>query len=165
MLEFLALLFGGCPSGFAKIDFQDQKVCVMRDYYQVDGVRTPLTYPEALAIAEEKGWDLPTPDLVDAIWNAADLKLTPLPMTPDETMASESVIITHDYLIDQQIGGRKFDLVAGHKKDVVQQQMPGRVTIYGWHRTNGSPIQPVSSVHSEWYYDYSHGIRFVKFLN
>jgi hypothetical protein len=31
--------------------------------------------------------------------------------------------------------------------------------IYGWHRTDGSPIQPVYSGHIWWYVDYSHGIR------
>lgn len=38
---------------------------------------------------------------------------------------------------------------------------PGRVAIYGWHRSNGSPIQPLSTVHGEYYADYSHGIRLV----
>jgi hypothetical protein len=38
---------------------------------------------------------------------------------------------------------------------------PGRVAIYGWHRSNGDPIQPLSTVHGEFYADYSHGIRLV----
>ncbi len=39
-------------------------------------------------------------------------------------------------------------LIAGHKKDVVITNrlltMPKRVAIYGWHRPNGSPIQPLA---------------------
>ena len=38
---------------------------------------------------------------------------------------------------------------------------PGRIAIYGWHRLNGSPIQPLSTVHGACYADYSHGIRLV----
>ncbi len=56
-------------------------------------------------------------------------------------------------------------LVAGQKKDVVMASRmasnPGRVAIYGWHRSSGSPIQPVSTVHGANYADYSHGIRLV----
>lgn len=33
--------------------------------------------------------------------------------------------------------------------------------IYGWHKPDGNPIQPVYSGHVDWYVDYSHGIRFV----
>jgi hypothetical protein len=38
---------------------------------------------------------------------------------------------------------------------------PGRVAIYGWHRSKNDPIQPVSTVHGASYADYSHGIRLV----
>ena len=37
----------------------------------------------------------------------------------------------------------------------------GRIAIYGWHRPNGAPIQPLSTVHGACYADYSHGIRLV----
>jgi hypothetical protein len=56
-------------------------------------------------------------------------------------------------------------LLAGHKKDLVLANRlssnRGRVAIYGWHRGNGDPIQPLSTVHGEYYADYSHGIRLV----
>jgi hypothetical protein len=35
------------------------------------------------------------------------------------------------------------------------------VAIYGWHRRDGKPIQPLSTVHEASYADYSHGIRLV----
>ena len=57
------------------------------------------------------------------------------------------------------------ELISGHKKDVVLTNLlrskPGRIAIYGWHRQNGEPIQPLSIVHGAWYADYSHGIRLV----
>ena len=57
-------------------------------------------------------------------------------------------------------------LVAGHKKDVVISAKlagsPGKVAIYGWHRTNGTAIQPLHLGHSAAWVDYSHGIRLVQ---
>jgi hypothetical protein len=55
--------------------------------------------------------------------------------------------------------------VAGIKKDVVitkeLSERPGHVAIYGWHKLDGKPIQPLTTVHVDWYVDYSHGIRLV----
>ncbi|MFH0991595.1 MAG: T9SS type A sorting domain-containing protein [bacterium] len=34
--------------------------------------------------------------------------------------------------------------------------------IYGWHKLDGTPIQPVYNGHEQTYADYSHGIRLVK---
>jgi len=33
------------------------------------------------------------------------------------------------------------------------------VAIYGWHYPSGAPIQPLTTVHVDWYVDYSHGAR------
>ena len=56
-------------------------------------------------------------------------------------------------------------LVAGHKKDVVLTALlgsrPGKVAIYGWHRLDGKPIQPLYTGHTDRWVDYSHGIRLV----
>ena len=38
----------------------------------------------------------------------------------------------------------------------------GALAIYGWHRLDGRPIQPLSLVHEASYADYSHGIRFMQ---
>ncbi len=74
----------------------------------------------------------------------------------------------HNSQIEQQLtasGGRHGQLVAGIKKDVIISsriaERPDRVVIYGWHKTDGKPIQPVYSGHVYWYVDYSHGIRFM----
>ena len=56
-------------------------------------------------------------------------------------------------------------LVAGHKKDVVLTPqlalLANRVAIYGWHRAEGNPIQPLTLVHAATWADYSHGVRLV----
>ena len=57
-------------------------------------------------------------------------------------------------------------LVAGHKKDVVIANKlfatAGRVAIYGWHKADGKPIQPLYTGHTATRADYSHGIRLVR---
>jgi hypothetical protein len=62
-------------------------------------------------------------------------------------------------------GIRLGSLVSGHKKDVVITNLlakrPGQIAIYGWHRSKGAPIQPLSTVHGAGYADYSHGIRLI----
>jgi len=150
-----------CPEDFIPFDFKGSDICVMTDYYKVDNVRQPLSYPEAVRIAQENGWGLPTKELVDEIWNQADMKLEPVPLPPGPQMTSQGYFVKHDDIINKQLEGRSYTLVAGHKKDIVQQQKKGRVTIYGWHRKTGNPIQPVYSGHGENYADYSHGVRFV----
>ena len=56
-------------------------------------------------------------------------------------------------------------LVAGDKKDIVltpqHAAKPGKVAIYGWHRTNGVAIQPLYLGHADSWADYSHGVRLV----
>ena len=166
MRSILALLFStniafSCGD-FVEVPFQDSYICVSPDYYEVDGVRTPMGMDQIEILLDRYDAILPTPEMVDAIWQHADLRLSPIPMAPGPRMTSIDYYIRHDSLIDEQIGDRNFVLVAGHKKDVVQQQVDGRVSIYGWHRSDGTPIQPLNSTtHSENYFDYSHGIRLI----
>jgi hypothetical protein len=62
-----------------------------------------------------------------------------------------------------EAGVKNGELVAGIKKDIILSariaKQPGKVVIYGWHKPDGKPIQPVYSGHVDWYVDYSHGIR------
>ena len=39
---------------------------------------------------------------------------------------------------------------------------PGKVAIYGWHKTDGKPIQPLYTGHTAAWVDYSHGIRLIQ---
>src|SRR5262249_47330721 len=74
----------------------------------------------------------------------------------------------HERAIEQRrlrIGGRLGELTAGHKKDIVisarPRIAPGRLAIYGWLREDGSPIQPLSTMHDAKDADYSPGGRLV----
>ena len=56
-------------------------------------------------------------------------------------------------------------LTAGHHKDLVSTPRlagtPGKVAIYGWHRPDGTPVQPLYTGHADTWVDYSHGVRLV----
>jgi len=143
-------------------------ICVTPDYLALgsdrDYVRVPLGLPAAASIASRFDMTLPTPRMVDTIYAQASVRLSPAPMTPGPQMSSTEYFLRHNATIEGQLRGRG-GLVAGQKKDVVMASRmanaPGRVAIYGWHRSAGSPIQPVSTVHGANYADYSHGIRLV----
>lgn len=143
-------------------------ICVTPDYLALgsdsDFVRVPLGLPAAASIAGRFGMMLPTSRMVDAIYAQASVKLSPAPMQAGPQMSSTAYFLRHNQTVEAQRGGR-MGLISGHKKDVVMANRmaanPGRVAIYGWHRSNGNPIQPVSTVHGASYADYSHGIRLV----
>jgi hypothetical protein len=108
--------------------------------------------------------------MVDAIYRAAALKLDPLPIPPSPAMTSVPVFEQHNAMVRTQrlellqafpLGA----LVAGHQKDVVISARllgsPGKVAIYGWHKTNGAPIQPLYLGHASTWVDYSQCTRLV----
>ena len=138
---------------------------VSKDYVMADGIRVSLLPASAKEIADRLNCVLPTPELVSLIWQNADLKLAPKSMR--EYRALLDTLLDHDAFISSQIAAapnKAYRLVAGHKKDIVTpsgRSKPGKVVIYGWHRLDGKPIQPESSVHSDGYKDYSHGLRLV----
>ncbi|NBC16400.1 MAG: hypothetical protein GVY18_03685 [Bacteroidetes bacterium] len=158
------------PISFVSGTGDSLTVWVTRDYLAIgsdaDFVRMPLSLPSARTIAQTFELVLPTARLVDAIYAQADLQLDPQPMTPGPEMRSNAYYGSHQRMIEEQRAGRAPDgLIAGHKKDVVvttrMNSQPGRVPIYGWHRSVGDPIQPLSLVHGATYEDYSHGLRLI----
>jgi len=147
-------------------------IWVTPDYLAIgsdaDFLRIPLTYPSAIAIANNFNCLLPTQKMVDAIYEQAAVHLKPSPMTPGPEMRSSVYYLTHQKKIEIQFNSTGYPhgvLVSGHKKDVVLTNRlfshPGHIAIYGWHQLNGDPIQPLSTVHGARYADYSHGIRLV----
>ncbi|MDB5196149.1 MAG: hypothetical protein JWP88_519 [Flaviaesturariibacter sp.] len=141
---------------------------VTPDYLSIgtddDWARIPLTPMAAQRIADSLHCFLPTRKLVDAIYTAAAVKLEPMPMYA--LRDSTPTMYQHHLIIEGQRQGRK-GLIAGIKKDVVisgkinRDAKPHRVAIYGWHKPDGKPIQPLYTGHVDWYVDYSHGIRLV----
>jgi hypothetical protein len=145
------------------------EIRVAPDYLAVgteeDHLVASLGLPNALRVARELGFALPTAKLVDVIWEHADFRYTPapLPSAAGSTMRKPPYQLQHRDLIEAEGKPPAGTLVAGHKKDVVLSskltQQPGRLAIYGWHRADGRPIQGVSLFHGADYADYSHGIR------
>jgi hypothetical protein len=146
---------------------------VMPDYLAVgndtDYCRIPMNPHTAQKLATRFGASLITSRLSDHIYAMADIKLSPfnyIPVGNDNELVSK--FEEHNSQIEKQLseaGGRKGDLIAGIKKDVILSSSiadrPDRVVIYGWHKPDGIPVQPVYSGHVDWYVDYSHGIRFI----
>lgn len=141
---------------------------VMPDYLAVgsntDFVRVPMTPMTAQRLADLYGCSLITRRISNIVYSDAESRLDPKPMT--ENRESVSTFIAHNDIIEGQRAGKPLGmLTCGIKKDVVLTNLlatkPTRVAIYGWHYTNGTPIQPLSTVHVNTYVDYSHGIRFM----
>lgn len=147
---------------------------VTPDYLAVgsdaDYFLTPLTPATAQRIADFAGCALPTRKMVNAIYAAAEVKLPPSPIPPGPLMTTVPEFAKHHNIVRTQrvatlqtapLGA----LVAGHKKDVVvTARLAGttnKVAIFGWHQTNGVPIQPFYLGHTAAWVDYSHGIRLV----
>lgn len=146
---------------------------VMPDYLAIgsnsDYCRIPMGPATAQKIANTFGALLPTSKLVDDIYSKADVKLAPVTYTPvgnQNELVSKFVL--HNTAIDSQIAaaGKPIGLVVGGtKKDVIIStkilEKPDNVVIYGWHKLDGTPIQPVYNGHIGTYVDYSHGIRLI----
>ena len=147
-------------------------IYVASDYLSIgnddDYFRAPLNLHSARIVADEFNVLLPTRTIVKLIHKSAIAKLKPTPLPPGSSMTSTEYFVSHNALIDTQLSEKGIEpgqLVAGHKKDVVistkLNHNPQAIAIYGWHRPNGSIIQPLSVVHGAEYADYSHGIRMV----
>jgi hypothetical protein len=130
-----------------------------------DWARVHVSARLAQRLADSLGCILPTTQMIDQIYAAARVKLEPIPMYAYRD--STPTFWQHHLIIEGQRKGRK-GLIAGIKKDIVQTEKlkaypnNDRVAIYGWHRLNGKPIQPLYLGHVWWYVDYSQGVRLVK---
>jgi len=179
-----ALLAGDLPSflrHLKPVSFQGRRshggtarivICVTPDYLAVgsdaDFLRVPMGLQPALTIARRFGFVLPTTKMVDAIYAQADVHLVPLPLPAGPEMRSTDYMWRHNSMIHaqrQEMDAPLGKLVAGHKKDIALTgrlwAQPQRVAIYGWQHPDGTPIQPLSTVHGARYADYSHGVRLV----
>lgn len=162
------------PQGL-KITYQ-----VMPDYITIDGIRVPMAGQTAQKVADLYGMNLPTSKMSNQIWEAADTKIRPPPLSGGGTIGgkhysgkevvqhkisdSDSAVQYSD-MIQQEIAGHpNATLVAGHMKDLVQPEgSPDKLGLYGWHGKDGKPLQYSAqtphdtSVHSE----YGAGVRLV----
>jgi len=184
---FTEISNGNIPDFLRKLikiqaQFQDSTGClinytyeVMPDYLAIgsnqDFCRIPMGPRTAQKLANLFGASLPTRKLVNEIYQQAQQKLAPISYLPVGN-ANELVskFLEHNQAIEAQFavaGGELGQLVAGIKKDVVvsnkifDPSRPKHVVIYGWHKLDGQPIQPLTNIHIDWYVDYSHGIRLI----
>ena len=146
------------------------RIWVSSDYLAIgseqDFVRLPMNPITAQRIADHFGCILPTAKMVDLIYSQANVKLKPKPFPPGPNMVRTAQYVRHNEVIEDQIASRDLrQLIAGHKKDVVISnkllRKKKKVAIYGWHQMNGKAIQPLSTVHGNYYADYSHGVRLI----
>lgn len=137
-----------------------------------NSVRIALSPLSAQLVADRVGALLPTTKLVEVLYQNAQTKLPPRPISPSAWMVRPPEFLKHDQIIDEQLSSSTNDLhagvsrlIAGHKKDIVLsnvlEERPHRLAIYGWHNAEGKPIQPLSTYHGDWYSDYSHGTRLI----
>lgn len=154
------------PSGLVSVDHDGARWLVSPTYIG------PIGIGEAEELANRLGYELPTPGLVDAIWRAADRKIDASRMVRTDhdgtpaTMASPEMMRTQAERIAREIGdaslGIEYRLLAGVFKDVVRDPTSGKIGLYGWHRANGTPIQPFYAGHARGWRDYSQGLRLVR---
>jgi hypothetical protein len=144
----------------------------MPDYLAIgsdtDFILMPMSPQLAQRIADLTDTSLPTPVMVDAIWRAAAVRLGPDSIAPSAAMITMPVFADHNRLVRARREANHAPagaLVAGHKKDVVLSArldtLTNRVAIYGWHKPDGRPIQPLNTWHTTGHVDYSHGVRLV----
>ncbi|HEU4472787.1 MAG TPA: hypothetical protein VFR58_16950 [Flavisolibacter sp.] len=129
-----------------------------------DWARVNLTPRAAQRIADSFGCFLPTRKMVDDIYRSATVKLEPMPLF---ALRDSSPTMYHHHLIIEGQRKQRKGLIAGIKKDIVlsgrlsENGKADRVAIYGWHRTDGKPIQPLYTGHVYWWVDYSQSVRLV----
>lgn len=145
---------------------------VLPDYLAIgsdqDYLLVPMMPATAQAIADLTGCSLPTRKIVDEVHSAAPVKLEPSPMKPGKEMTTVAWFSNHNQIVAQQRNQqaqRAGTITAGHKKDVVitprLTNSPGKIAIYGWHKRDGKPIQPLYLGHTERWVDYSQCVRLI----
>lgn len=151
---------------------------VLSDYITLEGIRVPMTGATAQRIANHFSMNLPTTKMDRQIWEAANTKLKPSPMSGGATIGGKyytgeevvrSKINTSDTSvafndkINDQLKGKDPTLVAGHMKSIVQPDDPNRLGLTGWYHPDGTPIQKgnISSHDTQQHSEYAAGTRLV----
>lgn len=153
-------------------DGHTAELWVAADYLAIgsdeDFVRIPMTPAAAQKLAERLDSSLPTPKLVDTIFERAPAKLAPSYIDGGPTDSTADDVRVHNAKVERNRLAKGITLgvlTAGHQKDIVLttrlSEEEDRVAIYGWHKSDGAPIQSLSCRHSCRYADYSHGVRLV----
>ncbi|RLB63549.1 MAG: hypothetical protein DRI90_06635 [Deltaproteobacteria bacterium] len=142
---------------------------VSADALRLHGIRFDLTAEGAQQVADMLGTILPTPFILELIWEQADIQLEPCTLPADAKMATTTRMIRHSRCVDEKIAGRQ-GLVANVGKHWVLSNRLGEpagkrrnvAANFGWFRHGRRPIQTVGTVHDTAHTDYSQVVRLIK---
>lgn len=157
---------------------------VSPNFLNIDGIFVPMTGPTAQKIADALGMNLPTSVMSRQIYDNADAKLVPSPMSAGGVIGgkqytgeqvvkglignSETSVAYSQRILDEQ-AKTKGQLYAGHMKDIVQPGLNSdRLYMQGWYDKDGKAIQGKSeqaesarTVHNKDHSEYAGGLRLV----
>lgn len=162
------------PGGY-KITYK-----VMPDFISIDGIRVPMSGVTAQKVADYYGMSLPTSKMSKQIWDAADTKIRPTPLSAggvingkyytgkevvDHKISDSDSSVAYSQMIEDELKKHPpGTLIAGHMKDLVQPEGgPNKLGLYGWYGTDGKPLQYSArtphdtTIHTE----YGAGVRLV----
>jgi len=138
---------------------------VSSDALTVLGVRINVTARGAQRIADALGTVVPTPRILQLIWEQAEVRLEPCNANPDAEMASTQRMIEHSECVDQRVAGRRGMVANEGKHWVLSNRLAGKENLaanYGWFVKGSRPIQGVGTHHDTGHTDYSQIVRLVK---
>lgn len=141
------------------------RIQVSTDALTVLGVRVDVTAEGAQRIADALGTVLPTPRVLQLIWEQADVRIEPCTSTADAKMASTARMLQHSECVDQRIAGKKGMVANEGKHWVLSNRIAGKENLaanYGWFIKGRRPIQTVGTRHDTAHTDYSQIVRLVK---
>ncbi|HKO53459.1 MAG TPA: hypothetical protein VJV79_37375 [Polyangiaceae bacterium] len=141
------------------------RIQVTTDALTILGVRFDVTAEGAQRIADQLHAILPTPRILQLIWEQAAVRIDPCTLPPDEKMASTARMIQHSSCVDQRIGGRAGMVANEGKHWVLSNRIAGKDNLaanYGWFIRGRRPVQTVGTRHDTAHTDYSQILRLVK---
>ena len=132
---------------------------VMPDYITIDGIRVPMAGQTAQKVADYFGMALPTAKQVKQIWEAADVKFRPQPLSAggviggkhysgqevvQHKISDSDAAIAYSDMIEQESQQRgRGNLNAGYMKSIVRPEgNPDKLSLYGWLGEKGDALQP-----------------------
>jgi len=141
------------------------QIQVTTDALTILGVRFDVTAEGAQRIADQLHAILPTPRILQLVWEQAAVRIEPCTLPPDEKMASTARMIQHSDCVDQRIAGRTGMVANEGKHWVLSNRIAGKDNLaanYGWFMRGRRPVQTVGTRHDTAHTDYSQILRLVK---
>jgi hypothetical protein len=141
------------------------QIQVSTDALKILGVRVDVTADGAQRIADALGTILPTPRVLQLIWEQAAVRIEPCTGAADAKMASTARMLQHSECVDRRIGDRTGMVANEGKHWVLSNRISGSENLaanYGWFIKGRRPIQTVGTRHDTAHTDYSQIVRLVK---